>query len=266
MSLPHHPRVIVNGVRRTRTFHYFWCQNCQRTTRFRLADPSELFCPHCSSELYLELDISRPGLLLDSLAHVLDPPTRRNSNRRINNPSRELRHPHHDDDEHSIHSWISLQFDNEPEFLRQVSPPAPPIASASAIEALPRVRISQTQMRNEVQRCPVCKEEFMVDDNEVRELPCKHLYHSDCIIPWLRINNTCPVCRFQLNDDEQQQQQIDDHQDQNQYWLWNQLMRLRPISPLISGWTQLRYFDFNGIRFNPSLGASISWWPSWLIP
>ena len=36
----------------------------------------------------------------------------------------------------------------------------------------------------DTQECSVCKEEF-IEDEEVREMPCNHLFHQDCLIPWL---------------------------------------------------------------------------------
>ncbi|XP_071699704.1 uncharacterized protein [Rutidosis leptorrhynchoides] len=45
--------------------------------------------------------------------------------------------------------------------------------------------------------CAICKDQFVIDD-ETKQLPCKHMYHPDCILPWLSNHNSCPVCRFQL--------------------------------------------------------------------
>ncbi|KAF3777392.1 E3 ubiquitin-protein ligase [Nymphaea thermarum] len=72
----------------------------------------------------------------------------------------------------------------------------PPPASHSSIEALPTIKIGQRHLRVD-SHCPVCKEKFDIS-TEAREMPCKHIYHSECIVPWLVQHNSCPVCRCQL--------------------------------------------------------------------
>jgi hypothetical protein len=42
--------------------------------------------------------------------------------------------------------------------------------------------------------CSVCIEKFKEED-VVRELKCKHLFHRDCIDHWLENNIKCPLCR-----------------------------------------------------------------------
>ncbi|XP_010543344.1 PREDICTED: E3 ubiquitin-protein ligase SGR9, amyloplastic-like isoform X1 [Tarenaya hassleriana] len=49
--------------------------------------------------------------------------------------------------------------------------------------------------------CVICKEE-MRQGRDVCEMPCKHLFHWKCILPWLSKTNTCPFCRFQLPTDD----------------------------------------------------------------
>uniref|UniRef100_A0A0V0HSZ4 RING-type E3 ubiquitin transferase n=1 Tax=Solanum chacoense TaxID=4108 RepID=A0A0V0HSZ4_SOLCH len=72
---------------------------------------------------------------------------------------------------------------------------APP-ASRCSIDSLPTVKISKKDVRSD-SHCPVCKEKFALG-TKATKLPCKHLYHSDCITPWLEQKNSCPVCRKEL--------------------------------------------------------------------
>ncbi|XP_039049553.1 E3 ubiquitin-protein ligase MPSR1-like [Hibiscus syriacus] len=68
--------------------------------------------------------------------------------------------------------------------------PGPAPASKASIEAMPRIKV-----KGSGSDCSICLEEFEVDE-EAREMPCKHLFHSDCIEKWLQIHGSCPVCRF----------------------------------------------------------------------
>ncbi|KAF3782220.1 putative RING finger protein P32A8-03c [Nymphaea thermarum] len=58
-------------------------------------------------------------------------------------------------------------------------------------------------VEDEEARCPICLEGLGVD-GEVRETPCRHRYHKDCIMKWLENHNTCLVCRcrFQMPVEE----------------------------------------------------------------
>ncbi|XP_065853036.1 E3 ubiquitin-protein ligase RDUF2-like [Euphorbia lathyris] len=74
-----------------------------------------------------------------------------------------------------------------------------PPASKAAIESMPVVKILSNHICME-SHCAVCKEPFELD-SEAREMPCKHIYHSECILPWLTLRNSCPVCRHELPTD-----------------------------------------------------------------
>jgi len=71
----------------------------------------------------------------------------------------------------------------------------PPPAQKEAIEALPTVTVKENL------QCSVCLDDFEIGA-EAKEMPCKHKFHSGCIMPWLELHCSCPVCRFQLPADE----------------------------------------------------------------
>ncbi|XP_068643562.1 E3 ubiquitin-protein ligase RZF1-like isoform X2 [Aristolochia californica] len=234
------PRIL--RVNLFRNFHLYWCYQCQRTVRISVP-ASDIFCPRCFGQFIVELQFPRPRYvvefsnieasprdrLLEALSLMLGPaPPRLSDENARPRPRNEPR------------SWIifrpidrvrpapqSPPFDNpmgppaagtDPrnyffgprlneliEEITQNDRPGLPPASSSAIDSMPTVKITQAHL-TEASNCPVCKDDFEIDE-EVREMPCKHVYHSDCIVPWLRVHNSCPVCRLELPNsyvDEQQ--------------------------------------------------------------
>ncbi|KAE8657979.1 hypothetical protein F3Y22_tig00116976pilonHSYRG00231 [Hibiscus syriacus] len=70
-----------------------------------------------------------------------------------------------------------------------------PPAQKEAIEAMPTIKIKENL------QCSVCLDDFEVGI-EAKEMPCKHKFHSGCILPWLELHSSCPVCRYQIPADE----------------------------------------------------------------
>ncbi|KAH7290402.1 hypothetical protein KP509_30G046900 [Ceratopteris richardii] len=80
-------------------------------------------------------------------------------------------------------------------------------ASKAVVDALPTITIAREHLSTEASQCAVCKDEFELLC-QVKQLPCNHVYHSDCIFPWLEHHNSCPVCRFELPTDDPDYEQL----------------------------------------------------------
>lgn len=98
-------------------------------------------------------------------------------------PSVSLRQPSMSYDE--LLDWISR---NDPNRY------GPPPAEENAINSLSRIPGSQCVDKE----CPVCQEAFKEDD-QVFSMPCDHCYHENCLVTWLKMHNSCPVCRAPLS-------------------------------------------------------------------
>ncbi|KAM0839837.1 hypothetical protein ACQ4PT_060068 [Festuca glaucescens] len=81
--------------------------------------------------------------------------------------------------------------------LGAVRPYDNPPASKAAVESMPTVVVAARHVGTDSHDCAVCKEAFELGA-EAREMPCGHMYHQDCILPWLALRNSCPVCRHEL--------------------------------------------------------------------
>ncbi|KAG5559405.1 hypothetical protein RHGRI_009067 [Rhododendron griersonianum] len=47
--------------------------------------------------------------------------------------------------------------------------------------------------------CCICLARY-ADNDELRELPCSHFFHTECVDKWLKINASCPLCKFEIVD------------------------------------------------------------------
>nr|XP_057922510.1 E3 ubiquitin-protein ligase RNF126-like [Doryrhamphus excisus] len=83
------------------------------------------------------------------------------------------------------------------QLLNQFENTGPPPADRERIKSLPSISVTEEHVGAGLE-CPVCKEDYSVGER-VRQLPCNHLFHNDCIVPWLEQHDTCPVCRKSLN-------------------------------------------------------------------
>ncbi|KAI0562722.1 hypothetical protein FGB62_55g069 [Gracilaria domingensis] len=77
-----------------------------------------------------------------------------------------------------------------------------PPASEEAIQSLPYVNVKKND-KGQLNSCPICTEQFELHEI-ARRLPCGHMYHSECIVPWLKQHCTCPMCRKELPTDNRE--------------------------------------------------------------
>ncbi|XP_028550686.1 E3 ubiquitin-protein ligase RZF1-like isoform X2 [Dendrobium catenatum] len=231
---PPSPPVPPN-LRRRAVFRLFWCHQCRRPVSIipSLSATSDLFCPRCFGPFVHDLDLDIPPPRPPPPPPPPRPPPA-NFLFDFSSPHPHL-HLHHlfptwtPFHPQLIHGqlalppppppppWISPSYSVRPaldpgdyftgpnlseliEELTENDRTGPPPATSSSIDALPTVAIAAAHLRGGSE-CPVCKEEFSVGE-EAREMPCRHVYHSSCLVPWLRMHNSCPVCRFQLRGEE----------------------------------------------------------------
>ncbi|EDW84525.1 uncharacterized protein Dwil_GK13091 [Drosophila willistoni] len=76
-----------------------------------------------------------------------------------------------------------------------------PEASKRAIAELPSHELTEADCSGDLE-CSVCKVEATVGD-KYKILPCKHEFHEECILLWLKKANSCPLCRYELETDDE---------------------------------------------------------------
>ncbi|XVE78722.1 hypothetical protein DITRI_Ditri14bG0001500 [Diplodiscus trichospermus] len=141
----------------------YWCHQCDMSVS--LLSSSARICPDCHANDFLEL--------MDSTLLL----------------------PHNDDDTFLLDSPAFFRF------LLSSSDPSNhlfPNSHKSSMESVATVKISSSYLESDSSLlCAVCQDSLLLD-SDAKQLPCKHLYHPDCILPWLSNHNSCPLCRSTL--------------------------------------------------------------------
>ncbi|KAL8495885.1 hypothetical protein ACS0TY_019852 [Phlomoides rotata] len=153
----------------------YWCHSCDMSIGLPPSPtPNALLCPHCHRDSLEQMEME----------DFISPPTP---------PSAATFTP--SDDNFLLNSPYLHRLIHHLTTTSDAANPRSDPAPKSSIESLEEVTI--TADSDPTVLCPVCKDPFVVN-SVVKMMPCKHTYHPDCIIPWLEINNSCPVCRFKL--------------------------------------------------------------------
>ncbi|KAM2329904.1 E3 ubiquitin protein ligase RIE1-like [Malus sylvestris] len=66
-----------------------------------------------------------------------------------------------------------------------------PVETSSGYLAVERVLLSEDA------ECCICLSPYE-DGTELHTLPCNHHFHATCIVKWLKMNATCPLCKFNI--------------------------------------------------------------------
>ncbi|GAA0139803.1 hypothetical protein LIER_01276 [Lithospermum erythrorhizon] len=134
--------------------------------------------------------------------------------------------------------------------------PGPPPTPQTVIESLPNVTITPTHLSNDPD-CPVCKDEFEIGV-EVKELPCKHFYHNDSIVPWLHILNTCPVCQTVVqgltNSEDHDNHAGNLHDEEENDLRWNWIQHMLSLWPF----NHLSNFIFRLLNYSHNISSASS--------
>ena len=49
-------------------------------------------------------------------------------------------------------------------------------------------------------KCAICLQKYKGVDI-IKEFPCKHIFHKNCILKWIENSNICPLCKYDITND-----------------------------------------------------------------
>ncbi|KYN37450.1 hypothetical protein ALC56_08163, partial [Trachymyrmex septentrionalis] len=69
----------------------------------------------------------------------------------------------------------------------------PPPLSKEIVANLPEIKIKSNE-----KQCSICLKQFETG-KKAKLMPCEHIFHPECILPWLEETSICPLCGYDLS-------------------------------------------------------------------
>ena len=181
----------------------YWCYNCKKTFNKIYIESQPIECIFCYNQICEEITGNENNNPQNYIPY--NPRGEENQPQiiRISNPNNflidfvlNLLNMNYEEEE--IETILNYLMNNDTN--RYGSPPA----SKKEIEKLNKYILTKEKLDNfGIENiCSVCKEEFQIG-NEMLDLPCKHYFHKDCLMPWLNQHDSCPICRFELKTEDE---------------------------------------------------------------
>ncbi|KAI3385101.1 hypothetical protein SNEBB_003464 [Seison nebaliae] len=192
----------------------YYCYQCERSFvhRPRNAEGNEnrLECPQCKGEFIEEVpNRTNEDFLVNSVQAHID------SGMHLSNVVRLMTDFISNPGPMPGNGSFQIQMVGRPEgsdlqnllthFLNVYEGNGSPPARQADLNKLQTEKVTQEIVDQKTQ-CSICMDDLKIDST-VKKLPCGHYFHEDCIMPWLRLHDTCPVCRESLAEDSPPPQQ-----------------------------------------------------------
>ncbi|KAH8728485.1 hypothetical protein GQ44DRAFT_737684 [Phaeosphaeriaceae sp. PMI808] len=100
-----------------------------------------------------------------------------------------------------IYAYTSVPTEDSEKSQTQSPPPVLSVSSGSVhsetgVKSSQLVPMTSSSASWSQPTCPICLDDFEPNKTKVRELPCRHIFHPDCIDTFLLRNSSlCPMCK-----------------------------------------------------------------------
>ena len=205
----------------------YWCHLCKKDFCHIYEENSDIQCSYCGKtfcEILENDDISNESHPIHFSPFILNQHNTENNqnNNSNNNPNIENNNRRHIFEISNVRrsnrlfnlitNYFLLQNYNNNDnidniithlMLNDTNKYGNPPASKNAVEKLKKYIVNEEKIKEfgVENSCGVCKDEFNIGE-ECLSMPCNHYFHGNCLLPWLKERNSCPICRFELPTDD----------------------------------------------------------------